>query len=157
MENSNGQLRMPYTSPYSSNVTHTSYPEEMPAYELKTLLNVRDVWNEWNTGIAGGPAVSHLEERWQSRWRPSAKARTAFCRRKVVWDAVYARMRRGLTEEQAVADLEAWRGKDTINRLSERLRDQEKRVLVRQEKRKRDGSGGTVFQEMGREREKAGS
>ena len=41
-----------------------------------------------------------------------------------------------MTEEQAVADLEAWRGKDTINRLSDRLRDREKRVLVRQEKRK---------------------
>ncbi|KAH7472031.1 hypothetical protein FOMA001_g13641 [Fusarium oxysporum f. sp. matthiolae] len=51
---------------------------------LAKVFTVRDVWKEWEEGIAGQPAVRVLEETWGSRWRPGNGIRVQFCRRKVI-------------------------------------------------------------------------
>jgi Transcriptional activator of glycolytic enzymes len=110
----------PYTSPNA--VAPPSESEEVPQYTLQNLRDVPSIWREWSVGIAGNPAVRDLEEKFQHRWRPTPKARTAFCRRKVIWDAVILRMGKGLTEEEAVSDLETFRQKESINKLHDRLK-----------------------------------
>ncbi|KNB16793.1 hypothetical protein FOXG_14852 [Fusarium oxysporum f. sp. lycopersici 4287] len=73
---------------------------------LAKVFTVRDVWKEWEEGIAGQPAVRVLEETWGSRWRPGNGIRVQFCRRKVIWDELLARTASGKSEEEAVAELE---------------------------------------------------
>jgi hypothetical protein len=76
---------------------------------LAKVFTVRDVWKEWEEGIAGQPAVRVLEETWGSRWRPGNGIRVQFCRRKVIWDELLARTASGKSEEEAVAELELLR------------------------------------------------
>jgi hypothetical protein len=59
---------------------------------LVRVFTVRDVWKEWEEGIAGQPAVRVLEETWGSRWRPGNGVRVQFCRRKVIWDELLAQL-----------------------------------------------------------------
>ena len=88
-----------------------------PAYTLFNARTVADVWREWEEGILGGPAVKNLEETWGSRWRPSGKARTAWCRRKVILDELLAAQARGLSPGDAVAALEARRAGRHLHKL----------------------------------------
>jgi hypothetical protein len=53
--------------------------------------------------------VEELERVWGGAWRPTGKARVAFCRRKVIWDEVARLMRAGLSAEEACGDLERLR------------------------------------------------
>jgi hypothetical protein len=74
--------------------------------ELARVFTVREAWREWEEGIKGLPAVRELEEQWGSRWRPGNVIRVQFCRRKVLWDTIRARIARGKTADEAVAELE---------------------------------------------------
>jgi len=62
-------------------------------------------------GLVGHPAVEVLEREWGTRWRPLPKQRTAFCRRKVIWDEIERRIATGLATTDAVAQVEAYRVK----------------------------------------------
>ena len=42
---------------------------------LARAFTVKDVWREWQEGLAGQPAIRELEEKWGSRWRPSNNVR----------------------------------------------------------------------------------
>jgi hypothetical protein len=53
--------------------------------------------------------VQELERVWGGAWRPTGKARVAFCRRKVIWDEVARLMRAGLSAEEAIEGLEQLR------------------------------------------------
>lgn len=81
---------------------------EPPQYRLsRTITTVPDVWKEWNSGIGAGPAVQHLEDQYGSSWRTrSGGEGTLFCRRKAIVDKVKGMMRDGLSETQAVSQLE---------------------------------------------------
>ncbi|KAM7198544.1 hypothetical protein V8F33_005050 [Rhypophila sp. PSN 637] len=68
---------------------------------------VADVWHEWKKGVAGGAAIESLEEQ--------------HGRRKVVWDTLKALIARGRSEGEAIGELEALRGSQSINKLVDRL------------------------------------
>jgi hypothetical protein len=89
---------------------------------LAKVLTVEDVWREWKEGLGGQPAVQDLEDKWGSRWRPGNTLRVQFCRRKVIWDAILARIARGRSEEEAVAEVERIRAGKSLNRLVDTLR-----------------------------------
>ena len=92
--------------------------DQLPAYTLMDLRTVADAWREWKEGIAGFPAVEQLESSWGAAWRPEAKQRVAFCRRKVVWDEVNRLIQAGLTQNDAVAQLEGLRGGKSLYKLA---------------------------------------
>ncbi|KAF6524742.1 hypothetical protein HZS61_010537 [Fusarium oxysporum f. sp. conglutinans] len=94
---------------------------------LAKVFTVRDVWKEWEEGIAGQPAVRVLEETWGSRWRPGNGIRVQFCRRKVIWDELLARTASGKSEEEAVAELELLRAGRSLNRLVDELKQRRRR------------------------------
>ncbi|KNB18705.1 hypothetical protein FOXG_16147 [Fusarium oxysporum f. sp. lycopersici 4287] len=94
---------------------------------LAKVFTVRDVWKEWEEGIAGQPAVRVLEETWGSRWRPGNGIRVQFCRRKVIWDELLARTASGKSEEEAVAELELLRAGQSLNRLIDELKQRRRR------------------------------
>ncbi|KAH7471459.1 hypothetical protein FOMA001_g13568 [Fusarium oxysporum f. sp. matthiolae] len=94
---------------------------------LAKVFTVRDVWKEWEEGIAGQPAVRVLEETWGNRWRPGNGIRVQFCRRKVIWDELLARTASGKSEEEAVAELELLRAGRSLNRLVDELKQRRRR------------------------------
>ncbi|KAH7461576.1 hypothetical protein FOMA001_g19032 [Fusarium oxysporum f. sp. matthiolae] len=94
---------------------------------MAKVFTVRDVWKEWEEGIAGQPAVRVLEETWGSRWRPRNGIRVQFCRRKVIWDELLARTASGKSEEEAVAELELLRAGRSLNRLVDELKQHRRR------------------------------
>ncbi|RKK17798.1 hypothetical protein BFJ65_g8123 [Fusarium oxysporum f. sp. cepae] len=94
---------------------------------LAKVFTVRDVWKEWEEGIAGQPAVRVLEETWGSRWRPGNGIRVQFCRRKVIWDKLLARTASGKNEEEAIAELELLRAGRSLNRLVDELKQRRRR------------------------------
>jgi hypothetical protein len=109
-----------------------------PVYtELAKAYTVQDVWREWREGLAGRPAVQELEEAWGSRWRPGNIVRVQFCRRKVLWDEVLARVARGKTEEEAVTELELLRAGRSLNQLVDELKHR------RQRQQRRPGPNST--------------
>lgn len=101
-----------------------------PAYSLLDLRTVADAWREWKEGTGGHPAVEVLEREWGTRWRPLPKQRTAFCRRKVIWDEIERRIATGLATTDAVAQVEALRGKGSLMKLYHTLKDMRKEVVV---------------------------
>lgn len=111
------------TVPGSSTVPGPTPKPGPPVYTaLAKAYTVRDVWREWKDGLAGQPAVRDLEEAWGSSWRPGNTVRVQFCRRKVVWDEILARVARGKAEEEAVAELELLRAGRSLNQLVDELK-----------------------------------
>ena len=94
---------------------------------LAKAFTVKDVWKEWKEGSAGRPAVRELEEKWGSRWRPGNTIRVQFCRRKVIWDELQARVARGKSEDEAVAELELLRAGRGLSQLADDLRQRRRR------------------------------
>ena len=89
---------------------------------LAKIFTVEDAWREWKEGLGGRPAVQELEGRWGSLWRPGGTLRVQFCRRKVIWDAILARVASGRSEEEAVAEVERLRAGQSLNRLVDALK-----------------------------------
>jgi hypothetical protein len=114
----------------------TPPPAGPPAYTFINAHTVGDVWREYKEGIAGGPAVEQLEQRWQSRWRPAAAQRTAWSRRKTVLDEVQRLIDSGLSPADAVADLEARRGTSTLRSLIDALVDQKRQQGHRRQRQR---------------------
>lgn len=113
----------PGTVPGSSTAPGPAPKPGPPVYTaLAKAYTVGDVWREWKEGLAGQPAVRELEEAWGSSWRPGNTVRVQFCRRKVVWDEVLARVARGRAEEEAVAELELLRAGRSLNQLVDELK-----------------------------------
>ena len=55
---------------------------EPPHYEQsRALTTIAHVWEEYERGINGGPAVKELEAVWQHKWRADAKNRKFFSQR----------------------------------------------------------------------------
>jgi Centromere DNA-binding protein complex CBF3 subunit, domain 2/Transcriptional activator of glycolytic enzymes len=118
----------PAPAPALATPSHNVEPAGLPVTTaLARVYTVRDVWREWQEGLAGRPAIRELEERWGSRWRPGNTLKVQFCRRKVIWDAVRARTARGKTEEEAVAELEQLRAGRSLNQLVDELRQHRRR------------------------------
>lgn len=101
---------------------------------LPKVFTVADMWREWKEGVAGGPAIESLEEQYGHRWRPGNTMTVQFCRRKVVWDALKALIARGRSEKEAIQELEALRGRQSLNRLVDLLRQRRQRQRHRQKR-----------------------
>ncbi|KAM4055507.1 hypothetical protein HRG_015031 [Hirsutella rhossiliensis] len=69
---------------------------------LARVFTVGDVWKEWEEGVQ-------------------------FCRRKVIWDELLARMASGKCKEAAVAELELLRAGRSLNRLVDELKQRRRR------------------------------
>jgi hypothetical protein len=108
----------------------------MPVFTaLAKAYTVKDVWREWKEGLGGQPAVQELEEKWGSRWRPGNTVRVQFCRRKVIWDELLARVARGKSEEEAVTELELLRAGRSLNQLVDNLKQRRQHQLKAREQR----------------------
>jgi hypothetical protein len=108
----------------------------MPVFTaLAKAYMIKDVWREWKEGLGGQPAVQELEEKWGSRWRPGNTVRVQFCRRKVIWDELLARVARGKSEEEAVAELELLRAGRSLNQLVDNLKQRRQHQLKAREQR----------------------
>ena len=106
-------------------------PSPPVATALARAFTVADVWREWKQGLAGRPAICELEEAWGSRWRPGNAVRVQFCRRKVIWDEVLARVAHsGQSEEEAVAELELLRAGRSLNQLVDELKQRRQSKLL---------------------------
>ena len=90
-----------------------------PVYMWADSYTVLDLWREWTVGYLDQLSIDELERRWRPRWRP--KKASFFCRRKVVIDAIRAKIAAGHNEESAVAFVEARRGTGTLNQLHQLL------------------------------------
>ena len=94
-----------------------------PVYTaLAKAYIVTDMWREWKEGLGSQPAIQELEETWGSSWRPGNAIRVQFCRRKVIWDTIRARVARGGTEEEAIAELELLRAGRSLSQLVDKLK-----------------------------------
>jgi hypothetical protein len=89
---------------------------------LARVFTVKEVWREWQEGLAGQPALRELEAQWGSRWRPGNAIRLAFSRRKVIWDEIAACTARGKSIDEAIAELELLRKDGSLNGLVEELK-----------------------------------
>lgn len=58
-----------------------------------------------------------LEGKWGNRWRLGNTLRVQFCWRKVIWDAILARVASGRSEEEAVAEVEQRPPGQSLSRL----------------------------------------
>jgi hypothetical protein len=94
---------------------------------LPKAYTVRDAWKQWQTTFCP------LEEQFDSAWRPGNTIRVQFCRRKVLWDEIKARIARGKAEDEVIADLERQRGQRKLQQLCDDLR----------RRRQGRGQGGT--------------
>jgi Transcriptional activator of glycolytic enzymes len=120
-----------YQSPYSSTLKG---PNE---YQFNDhVKSVQDCWREWKEGIAGGPSIESLELRFSHSWRPSSKARTLFCRRRVIWEEIQRLIDSGLAVEAVLEGLEAKRGGRSLHKLYELLREEREGRVVKKRKRK---------------------
>ncbi|KAL8367098.1 hypothetical protein RB595_000418 [Gaeumannomyces hyphopodioides] len=90
------------------------------------LETVGEIWQEYKYGLDGVMAIEAIEKHWGSRWRPDAKGRTWFSRRKIIWDKIREYMHDGLDEEAAVAAVEAKRATRTIHYLLHLLSQERK-------------------------------
>ncbi|KAM4067561.1 pyruvate phosphate dikinase, PEP/pyruvate binding domain-containing protein [Hirsutella rhossiliensis] len=93
---------------------------------LARVFTVGDVWKEWGEGFAGQKAVRELEETWEAAGAGNG-VRVQFCRRKVIWDELLARMASGKCKEAAVAELELLRAGRSLNRLVDELKQRRRR------------------------------
>ncbi|TLD33384.1 hypothetical protein PspLS_00111 [Pyricularia sp. CBS 133598] len=93
-----------------------------------TLHTVGEVWAEFKHGLDGTPPIEAIEQQWGSRWRPDPKGRTWFSRRKIVWDKVRELIHDGLTEEDAVAEVDAMRNGRSVHWLINLLTNDRKEI-----------------------------
>jgi len=87
-----------------------------PSYKLsRTIQTVPDLWREWTTGLANGPAVQGLEDSYGAAWRPLQSERVMFGRRKVIIDEIRARQGTGLSVAAAVEKVELVRQRGNLS------------------------------------------
>lgn len=89
-----------------------------PRYEFANNNTVPDLWREWTVGICGQPSIQFLESQYGVKWRQDRRKISFYSRRKVIIDAIFTSINRGMTEEEAVVTMERTRGSWTLNKLS---------------------------------------
>ncbi|KAN0066796.1 hypothetical protein V8E54_015085 [Elaphomyces granulatus] len=63
------------------------------------ISRVKQAWQQWKDGYGGNPPVEQLERDWGARWRPEARMRQWFSRRKVIWDRLREIVNAGQTPD----------------------------------------------------------
>ena len=72
---------------------------------LKAPSSVRTIWEEYNHGINGEPAIKHLEDKYGNKWRTD-KNRKTFARRKRLYKFILKGINAGKTAEEMINSLE---------------------------------------------------
>ncbi|KAK9376057.1 transcriptional activator of glycolytic enzymes-domain-containing protein [Lipomyces chichibuensis] len=99
----------------------------IPQYRMsREVSTVPDLWEEWDSGLNGGPIVRELEEKYGTRWRQNSAERKFFCLRKVIIDYVMRICNReGIPIEESVNRVEEIRKANqftSLQRLAEHLK-----------------------------------
>lgn len=104
----------------------SSVPNEPPTVEPSHIDTVPEVWEEFRYGRAGNMSVEKLDVLWGPRWRQDPKLRTWYQRRKVISDRIKLYMADGISEQDAVMEVEKMRRGRTLNWVSRILLDDRK-------------------------------
>ena len=88
------------------------------------ISRVKQAWQQWKDGYGGNPPVEQLERDWGARWRPEARMRQWFSRRKVIWDRLREIVNAGQTPDAAVDQLEQIRKGKSLHQLGKLLKQQ---------------------------------
>lgn len=86
----------------------------------RVITSVREVWQEWENGLLGGPAVKWLEDTFGARWRRTAAERKHFSRRKKIINYIMKiAEERGISGSEAANELDELREQNglTLNSL----------------------------------------
>jgi hypothetical protein len=102
----------------------TTPPTTPPAFLEVTVSTVEQVWQQWKDGYGGNPPVEQLEREWGAQWRPDARMRQWFSRRKVIWDRLREIVDAGQTPDAAVDQLEKLRKGKSLHQLGKQLKQQ---------------------------------
>ncbi|KAK9238226.1 transcriptional activator of glycolytic enzymes-domain-containing protein [Lipomyces kononenkoae] len=99
----------------------------VPQYRMsREVSTVPDLWEEWDSGLNGGPVVRELEEKYGTRWRQNSAERKFFCLRKVIIDYITRICgREGISIEESVNRVEEIRKANqftSLQRLAEHLK-----------------------------------
>ncbi|KAI0007544.1 transcriptional activator of glycolytic enzymes-domain-containing protein [Xylariaceae sp. FL0662B] len=122
----------PPSSPSSSHAVQarptaqTPQPAGPPQYDYRTVGTVEEVWREYRQGMDGQQSIEWLDATWGSRWRPEPRGRTWYSRRKVIWDKIKEYINEGMSEDEAVREVEKLRDNGTINKLIRMLQEERK-------------------------------
>ena len=98
-----------------------------PVVECTNFNTVQEIWQEYRYGVPSQPApIETLDATWGPRWRPEAKIRTWYSRRKLIYDKVKELIADGIDEATAVQEVESMRRGRTINWLMRLLQEDRK-------------------------------
>jgi hypothetical protein len=87
-------------------------PLDPSIYQMsRTIQTVRELWDEWYSGLDGNPSIQSLEATYGCRWRPGNKERVFFSRRKVIINEIHSRASSGMSLSAAVEEVELVRRK----------------------------------------------
>jgi hypothetical protein len=71
----------------------------------RELRTVRQLCEEWFTGLGGRPSIIQLNQQWGTKWRSGSKEKNFYSRRKVIIDEVTRRTIAG-NRQAAIVELE---------------------------------------------------
>ncbi len=97
-----------------------------PTIIYSAANTVLDIWQEYKYGKDGNQSIESLDAQWGPRWRPEPKNRTWYSRRKIVWDKIKELIHDGLSEEDALAEVERMRAGRSMNWLMNILQNNRK-------------------------------
>ena len=88
----------------------TASDSNIPKYTLcRSLSTVHEVWKEYTEGFGNNASVKELEQKYGAMWRREPKEQRYFSRRNILYKKIEELIRSGITEEDAVHELEALR------------------------------------------------
>jgi Transcriptional activator of glycolytic enzymes len=100
----------------------TTPPAAPPAFQDVSVSTVKQAWQQWKDGYGGNLPVEQLERDWGAQWRPEARMRQWFSRRKVIWDRLREIIDAGQTPDAAIDQLEQIRKGKSLHQLGKLLK-----------------------------------
>ena len=83
---------------------------KLPSYKMsRTLINVPEVWQEYKYGLNGQPSLESLNTKYGKKWRNTNTESTHYCARNKIIQNILTNMEQGMTEQEAVNQLENYR------------------------------------------------
>jgi hypothetical protein len=123
-----------------SSASNTAAQEDLPVlyfttaltdYKMsRTVVTVRDAWQEYQYGLPGFSAVKDLEKEHETKWRSTNTETTFFTRRKVIFDKINSLIKGGMSENDAIISLERRRlslKNSSLSKLVEEIKNKNKR------------------------------
>jgi hypothetical protein len=89
----------------------------------REIGSVRELWQEYKNGISPMPSVLHMNETYGAKWRASTKEAKFYYRRKIIYSKIEERISNGVSETEAVLQLESERGQRMLNKFAEYLKN----------------------------------